>query len=66
MDVGEQTVHAKPVTVPGEREQSRAQDVQAVVDPSPGLYNAPPAAVLSGVGDVMASHLLETLIRRGV
>ncbi len=39
-------MHPEPIAETCEGEQRRAKDVEAVVDPGPGVDDAPPAAVL--------------------
>jgi transposase len=51
--VGEQAVHAQPVAMPSDRQQGRAEDAEAVVDPLRGLDDPPPAFVLGRDGSLM-------------
>src|SRR3990172_1465632 len=44
--IGEQAVHPEPVGATCEREERRAEDVEAVVHPGAGVDDAPPAPVL--------------------
>ena len=46
IDIGEKAVHTKPVVLASKGEESRAEVVQAVVDPGLGVDDAPPASVL--------------------
>ena len=56
--ITEQAVHPDPIAGTREREERRPEDVEAIVHPSPGVDDAPPATVLRGD----SSHCLPTIV----